>query len=120
MSTTGTATLTRKRPRTDSRHGLNTLRCALTTSSKRLTSRRFKLGRALCDWRQELIEALGGDVRTSPQQSTLIDLSVKTKLLLDSIDALILTRRSLIDQRRRALLPVVRERQALADAPWGS
>jgi hypothetical protein len=43
---------------------------------------------------------------------TLIDLGVKTKLLLDSIDAWILIRRSLIDQRRRALLPVVRERQA--------
>jgi hypothetical protein len=38
------------------------------------------------------------------------------KVLLDSIDVWILTRRSLIDQRRRALLPVVRERQALADA----
>jgi hypothetical protein len=72
----------------------NTLRRALTTSGKRLTSRRYKLGRALWDWRQELIEALGGDVRTSPQQITLIDLSVKTKLLLDSIDAWILTRSS--------------------------
>jgi hypothetical protein len=76
MNTTGTATLTKKGARTYSRHGLNTLRRALTTSGKRLTSRRYKLGRALWDWRQELIDALGGDMRTSPQQCTLIDLSV--------------------------------------------
>jgi len=46
----------------------------------------------------------------------VIDLSVKTRLLLDSIDAWLLTQPSLINARKRALLPAVRERQALADA----
>jgi hypothetical protein len=41
---------------------------------------------------------------------------VKTKSLLDSIDAWLLTRCGIINARRCALLPVVRERQALADA----
>ena len=44
------------------------------------------------------------------------DLAVRTRLLLDSIDAWLLTQPSLVNQRKRALLPVVRERQALADA----
>jgi len=37
-------------------------------------------------------------------------------VLLDSIDAWLLTQPSLVNARKRALLPVVRERQALADA----
>jgi hypothetical protein len=43
-------------------------------------------------------------------------LAVKSKLLLDSIDAWLLVQPSLINKRTRTLLPVVRERQALADA----
>jgi len=46
----------------------------------------------------------------------VIELAVRTKLLLDSIDAWLLVQPSLVNARKRALLPVVRERQALADA----
>jgi hypothetical protein len=73
-------------------------------------------GRLLWEWRQELVRDVGGEAAISTQQLAVIDLAVKTKLLLDSIDAWLLTQPSLIDKRRRALLPVVRERQALADA----
>jgi hypothetical protein len=40
---------------------------------------------------------------------------VKWKLLLDSIDAWPLTHSSLINKRKKALLPVVLQRQQLAD-----
>jgi len=99
-----------------SKHGLNTLRKSLKYSGNALTSRRYKLGRVLWEWRQELVRDVGGEATISTQQLAVIDLAVKTKLLLDSIDAWLLTQPSLIDKRRRALLPVVRERQALADA----
>jgi len=99
-----------------SKHGLNTLRRSLKYSGNALTSRRYKLGRLLWEWRQELIRDAGGEAAISTQQLAVIDLAVKTKLLLDSIDAWLLTQPSLIDKRRRALLPVVHERQALADA----
>jgi hypothetical protein len=56
---------------------------------------------------------LGGDIST--QQSALVELSVKSKLLLDSIDTWLLTQPSLINARKKSLLPVVRERQQLAD-----
>src|SRR5215510_4632778 len=102
--------------RTYSKHGLNTLRKTLNYSGNALTSRRYKLGRLLWEWRQELVRDVGGETSISTQQIAVIDLAVKTKLLLDSIDAWLLTQPSLIDKRRRALLPVVRERQALADA----
>lgn len=45
----------------------------------------------------------------------MIDLCVKSKLLLDSIDAWLLTQPTLINKRKKTLLPVVRERQTLAD-----
>lgn len=102
--------------RTYSKHGLNTLRKSLKYSRNALTSRRYKLGRVLWEWRQELVRDVGGEAAISTQQLAVIDLAVKTKLLLDSMDAWLLTQPSLIDKRRRALLPVVRERQALADA----
>ena len=102
--------------RSYSKHGLNTLRRSLKYSGNALTSRRYKLGRLLWEWRQELIRDAGGEGAISTQQLAVIDLAVKTKLLLDSIDAWLLMQPSLIDKRRRALLPVVRERQALADA----
>lgn len=75
---------------------------------------RTGVGRALSAWRADLVADLGGDPSTA--QLAVIDLAVKTKLLLDSIDAWLLTQPSLVNKRRRTLLPVVRERQSLADA----
>jgi len=59
---------------------------------------------------------LGGLDAVSTQEKAVIELAVKTKLLLDSIDAWLLTQPSLVNARRRTLLPVVVQRQQLADA----
>jgi hypothetical protein len=40
---------------------------------------------------------------------------VKSKLLLDAIDAWLLTQPTQINKRKRALLPVILQRQTLAD-----
>jgi hypothetical protein len=77
---------------------------------------RTSIAKALAEWKAELIDDLGGRQAISTQQIAIIDLAVKTKLLLDSVDAWLLTRPSIIDKRRRAVLPIVRERQQLADA----
>ena len=53
-----------------------------------------------------MIDDLGGDVST--QQDAIISLAVKTKLILDSVDVWLLQQASLIDKRKRALLPAVR------------
>jgi hypothetical protein len=68
----------------------------------------------LAEWRGELVQDLGGDVST--QQAAVIDLAIRTKLMLDSIDAWLLAQPRLVNARKRTLLPVVRERQSLADA----
>jgi hypothetical protein len=84
------------------------------TLGARAIDGRSTVAKQLAAWRADLVRDLGGDVST--QQAAVIDLAVKTKLLLDSIDAWLLTRPSLINTRKKALIPVVRERQTLADA----
>ena len=96
-------------------HGLTTLKRAVNGIGNRakLIDKRTVTGRALAKWRNDLIADLGGDIST--QQSALVDLAVKSKLILDSIDAWLLIQPSLVNARKKSLLPVVRERQALAD-----
>jgi hypothetical protein len=81
----------------------------------RVIDRRTTLGKALAQWRTELINDLGGPGAVSTQEAAVVDLAVRTKLLLDSIDAWLLTRRSLINVKQRALLPAILQRQQLAD-----
>ena len=98
------------------KHGLIALKRAVRTLGGRVIDRRTTLGKALAQWRGDLIADLGGRDAVTTQQAAVIDLAVKTKLLLDSIDAWLLTQPSLINKNARAVWPVVRERQTLADA----
>jgi hypothetical protein len=98
-----------------SQHGLRPLREAVKGLGGRVIDKRTSLGKTLAKWRADLIDDLGGADSISTQQSALIDLCVKSKLILDSIDARLLTQPSLINKQKKTLLPAVRERQALAD-----
>ena len=95
-------------------HGLNTLKAAVTTLGSRAVDGRSSLSYQLKKWRRELVNDLGGIDNIPTQQSALIDLTVKSKLLLDSIDAWLLTQPTLINKRKKTLLPVVLQRQQLA------
>src|SRR4029077_19589915 len=96
------------------RHGLTTLRRTVEALGGRLLDGRTTLAKQLAGWRADLVRDLGADVST--QQAAVIDLAVRTKMLLDSIDAWLLVQPSLVNARKRALIPVVKERQSLADA----
>ena len=102
-----------KSRRTYSKHGLTTLKRAVNGLGNRALDKRTATAKALVKWRNDLIADLGGDVST--QQGAIIDLAVKSKLILDSIDTWLLVQPSLVNARKRSLLPVVKERQALAD-----
>jgi len=95
------------------KHGLYSMKKALMRLGSNAIDRRYTVRKALAKWRADLIADLGGDIST--QQSALVDLAVKSKLLLDSIDAWLLVQPSLVNARKKSLLPVVKERQALAD-----
>ncbi len=104
-----------KAPREYHKHGHYTLKRALLEADRRQIDGRSSMGRALNQWRKSLIQDLGGKDAISTQQEALVDLAVKSKLLLDSIDGWLLAQPSLVNARKRALIPVVRERQTLAD-----
>lgn len=102
--------------RTYSKHGLRLLKRAVKELGSRAIDKRTALGKALARWRSDLVADLGGAEAISTQEEAMVDLAVKTKLLLDSVDAWLLIQPTLINARRRALLPVVKERTQLADA----
>jgi hypothetical protein len=96
------------------RHGLNPLKKAVYKLGNRALDKRTLAGRALVEWRENLIRDLGGDVST--QQDAVISLAVKTKLLLDSVDVWLLQQDTLILKRKKSIIPAVTQRQVLADA----
>src|SRR6516165_1444158 len=97
------------------KHGLNSLKKAWSQLGNRALDGRSPAAIAIRRWRAELIADLGGADAISTQQLAIIDLAGKQKLLLDSIDTWLLSQPSLINARKRMLLPVVQQRQALAD-----
>ena len=102
----------RRRPYLKS--GIYALRNAvLTLGSRALPPKSTALGRALHEWREALLADLRGVEAVSTQQAALVDLAVRTKLLVDSVDAYVLAMPSPVNRQRRCLHPVVRERQAL-------
>jgi hypothetical protein len=64
-----------------------------------------------------LIQDLGGEDSISTQQRTMVELASTSKLLLGSIDALLLSQPSLFT-RNKTVLPVI-QRQQLADGLRG-
>ena len=105
-----------KRPRPYAKSGIYRLKRAVATLGKRaLPSRSTALGRALHEWRAALIADLGGEAAVSTQQLALVDLAVRTKLLVDSVDAYVLAMPSPVNRQRRCLHPVVRERASLVN-----
>jgi hypothetical protein len=96
-------------------HGLTSLKKAWSRLGNRAIDGRSPAAVALRKWRASVINDLGGKDNISTQQEALVDLACKSKLLLDSVDAWLLTQPSLVNARKRSLYPVVLQRQALAD-----
>ena len=101
--------------RTRETHGLRRLKQAVRNLGGRVIDRRTSLGKALASWREQLLCDLGGPEDVPTQQAVIVDLAVKTKLMVDSIDSWLLVQPSLVNARKRAVLPVVLQRQQLAD-----
>jgi hypothetical protein len=100
-------------------HGLNTLRNAVNELAKRGQSpidEATETGQALVQWRNELVQDLGGEEALSTQQRYIVDLVTRLRLMLDSIDAWLLDQPTLVNKQRRQLYPAVRERTGLADS----
>jgi hypothetical protein len=102
--------------RTYQQHGLHTLKRRLKVSGLAGIDGRSVAARELLRWRRELEADLGGAAVISAQMAAVIDLAATSKLLLDSVDRYLLELPCLVNKKRRAVYPVVLQRQQLADA----
>jgi hypothetical protein len=108
-----------KASRNAEKHGFHTFKRTVLKLGKRAIDGRSGVAKALKRWRRDLADDLGGTDNISTAQLEIINLAAKQKFLLDSIDAWLLLQDSLIHGSRRkapALIPVVKERQAVANA----
>jgi len=79
-------------------------------------SRRTAAGKALFRWKQDLEAALGGRENISPQKAALVDAIARTQLYVAHVDNFIMEQPSLVNRRRKAIVPILRERQVLVDS----
>jgi hypothetical protein len=98
-----------------SRHGLMALKVRVKVRGLAAIDMRTSAAQALIAWRNELLRDLGGEESISAQRMALVELSVRTRLFLDHLDSYLLSQSSLINKRRKGIVPVLRERQQLAD-----
>ena len=103
----------RKKP---SKDGLRRLMRRVNTQGIQVVDRRSAAYRTVREWREELLTAFGGEAEISPQRLTLIDLLVRTRLYLDHCDGFILSQKTLVKKRSKTLIPIVLQRQQLADS----
>jgi hypothetical protein len=110
-----------KAPRPYSRHGLNAPMARIKLRGLSAIDRRTAAAREHLALRRELENAVGGEADLTPQQRKLIELAARASLLLDHIDAWLFQQPRLVNARAKTVLPVLAQRQALADhliASW--
>lgn len=98
-----------------SKHRLYELKHNVKVLGKRALDQRTSAAKALTHWRAELVDDLDGERGISKQQHIVVDLCVKTHLLLQSIDNW-MRQKTLINARKKTLIPVLKEQQQLADS----
>ncbi len=100
----------------NTKHGLTVMKAALKQLGERALDKRTSLAIALKRWKHEILNDLGGEEHVSAQHKAILDIAVNTKLLLDSVDAYLLTQQTIVNKRKRCLYPIVLQRQQIADA----
>lgn len=116
MYESGGGVTERRERRAYSRTGLNALKARVKVHGLQAVDRRTAGARELLAWRTQLIADLGGQDALTAAQGALVDMAARTWLYIGSVDLWLLEQRSLVNLRRRSLLPVVRERQQLVDS----
>src|SRR5262245_27274096 len=115
VNTLSTKTGAPRGSRNHQSHGLISMKNALIRSKQVRLDMRFRTGKALVRWRLDLVADLGGEDAISTQQAALIELCVRSKLVIDTIDNWILSQDNLVNKSKKAVIPVVIQRQSLAD-----
>jgi hypothetical protein len=98
-------------------HGLSLLRRAVQQLGPRPLDQALDpqspIGRALAEWRRDLTTDLGGPESITTAQAGMVELAVRTKLMLDTVDGFILTMESPVNRRRRSVYSLPTKRRVL-------
>ena len=105
----------KKPPRTYTRTGFHAAKRAIQRFGQGAIDGRSKAARAVRQWREQLLQDLGGEDNVTTQQATILDVASRTKYLLDSLDGILLTLPHFVNKRNWGVLPIVRERGLEAD-----
>lgn len=98
-----------------SRTGLNALKARVKLRGLAAIDMRTVAARSMMAFRSDLVAALGGEDALSPQRRKLVDLAARASLYVNHVDAWCAEQRTLVNARSRSLLPVLMQRQGLAD-----
>jgi hypothetical protein len=98
------------------RHGLNALKARVTVRGLQAIDMRTAAAQSLIAWRNELLAALGGPENVSPQKMAVVDAVTRTRLYIDHADAWLMSQESLVNRRKKSLVPVLKERMTLVDS----
>lgn len=104
-----------KRTKTRQYHGLTPLIRGRYTLDTGQIDGRYALGKTLQAWRSELVNSLGGETAISSQQSILIDMTIRDRLAIESIENWLAGQPSLVNKKKRALFPIVQQLASLKD-----
>jgi len=108
-----------------SKSGLNTLKADVSRRKGRTKVRllfdkrldlRIPAARALVSERDAWIEDMGGPEAISAKQMTLLDAALRTNLYVQHLDSFLMQQASLVNFKKRSVIPVLRERQVLVDS----
>ncbi|MGH9459744.1 MAG: hypothetical protein ACRD1X_00880 [Vicinamibacteria bacterium] len=97
-------------------HGLTAMRRIIRKLGGRAIDHRTRAGKALVAMRSAILDDLGGESAVTAAQLAVVEEVVVTKFLLASINVWLVQQNSLLAADGQSVLPVVLERQRLADS----
>jgi hypothetical protein len=103
------------KPAKRTRLGMRALKARVAIRGLAAIDRRTHAAKGLLSWRDDLISALGGAENASPMKLAIIEQATRAKLILDHVDAYLLSQESLLNRRSKRILPIVLERTKLAE-----
>jgi len=105
----------RKRTNSAETHGLHAAQRFMAEYGTRALDQRTRAARDLMTWRDAIVTDLGGEENVSAQRHALLDLAVKTKLLLDGLDVWLLNQETLVSEKGKPA-DVLHVRMRLSDS----
>jgi hypothetical protein len=97
-------------------HGLNTLMRRVKARGIDALDGRTVAVKAAMHWRSALLNDLGGEANVSTQRLAIVDAAVRTKLFLDHVDCFLMQQESLVNRKRKSVIPALKERRELVDS----